>query len=57
MDIVHGVVLTGVGGGAGGRWHAAWSALDGRHLGEVVGAESWVAVQGRVDGGRQKGVR
>ena len=57
LDIVHGVVLTGVGGGAGGRGHAAGSALDGRHLGEVVGAESWMAVQGRVDGGWQKGVR
>ena len=51
------MVLTGVGGGAGGRWHAAGSALDGRHLREVVRTESWVAVQGRVDGGWQKGVR
>ena len=57
MDIVRGMVLTGVGGGAGGRGHAAWSALDGRHLGEVVGSKSWVAVQGRVDGGWQEGVR
>ena len=52
----HEVVLTGVGGGAGSRGHAAWSALDGRHLREVVATESGVAVQGRVDWRWQQGM-
>lgn len=51
------VVLTGI---CWLRWcgrHAAWSALHGRvHLLEVVRAEAWVAVEGRVVRGREQGV-
>ena len=51
------VVLTGVCWLCRCGRHAAWSALHRRvHLLEVVGADAGVAVEGRVDGGREQGV-